>query len=90
MRDSLSIPQVLPKYVFVHVFEIQIICCFADCDNLSGKIDIIICLGGDGTLLYASSLFQVRGANAVTWKFARYVECVLKLICMKAILYLAE
>lgn len=23
-------------------------------------IDLIICLGGDGTLLYASSLFQVR------------------------------
>ena len=23
------------------------------------KVDFIICLGGDGTLLYASSLFQV-------------------------------
>ncbi|GCC32268.1 hypothetical protein chiPu_0010729 [Chiloscyllium punctatum] len=28
-------------------------------DELSGYIDLIICLGGDGTLLYASSLFQV-------------------------------
>lgn len=27
-------------------------------DKLSNKIDFIICLGGDGTLLYASSLFQ--------------------------------
>lgn len=28
-------------------------------DDLTDKIDFIICLGGDGTLLYASSLFQV-------------------------------
>ena len=28
-------------------------------DDLTGKIDMIICLGGDGTLLYASSFFQV-------------------------------
>ncbi|XP_072888550.1 NAD kinase-like isoform X2 [Hemitrygon akajei] len=27
-------------------------------DDLSDRIDFIICLGGDGTLLYASSLFQ--------------------------------
>merc|ERR1719357_851370 len=27
-------------------------------DDLSDKIDFIVCLGGDGTLLYASSLFQ--------------------------------
>ena len=32
---------------------------FADEDDLTDKIDFIICLGGDGTLLYASSLFQV-------------------------------
>jgi len=29
-------------------------------DDLTDKIDFIICLGGDGTLLYASSLFQVH------------------------------
>ena len=29
-------------------------------DELTDKIDFIICLGGDGTLLYASSLFQVN------------------------------
>lgn len=29
-------------------------------DDLTDKIDFIICLGGDGTLLYASLLFQVR------------------------------
>jgi NAD+ kinase len=28
-------------------------------DDLTDKVDLIICLGGDGTLLYASSLFQV-------------------------------
>ena len=27
-------------------------------DDLTDKIDFIICLGGDGTLLYASMLFQ--------------------------------
>lgn len=27
-------------------------------DDLTDKIDFIICLGGDGTLLYASLLFQ--------------------------------
>lgn len=27
-------------------------------DDLTDKIDFIICLGGDGTLLYASHLFQ--------------------------------
>jgi len=31
-----------------------------DEDKLTGKIDLIICLGGDGTLLYASTLFQVK------------------------------
>ena len=32
----------------------------SDEDKLTGKIDLIICLGGDGTLLYASTLFQVN------------------------------
>merc|ERR1719471_1924980 len=27
-------------------------------DDLTDKIDFVLCLGGDGTLLYASSLFQ--------------------------------
>ena len=27
-------------------------------DDLTDKIDFIVCLGGDGTLLYASTLFQ--------------------------------
>lgn len=29
-------------------------------DDLEDKVDLIICLGGDGTLLHASSLFQVN------------------------------
>lgn len=33
--------------------------CFIDYDDISNCVDFIICLGGDGTLLYASSLFQV-------------------------------
>lgn len=32
----------------------------AGTDELTDKIDFIICLGGDGTLLHASSLFQVN------------------------------
>ncbi|XP_033113576.1 NAD kinase-like isoform X2 [Anneissia japonica] len=31
---------------------------FKEGDNISDKVDFIVCLGGDGTLLYASSLFQ--------------------------------
>merc|ERR1719322_2087166 len=31
---------------------------FTERDDLTDKIDFIVCLGGDGTLLYASSLFQ--------------------------------
>ncbi|KAF4070655.1 hypothetical protein AMELA_G00287960 [Ameiurus melas] len=34
-------------------------CTFSeDYDDISNRVDFIICLGGDGTLLYASSLFQ--------------------------------
>lgn len=29
-------------------------------NGLSDNVDLIICLGGDGTLLFASSLFQVK------------------------------
>lgn len=32
---------------------------FRDGKDLTDKVDFIVCLGGDGTLLYASSLFQV-------------------------------
>ena len=33
---------------------------FIQGDQLDDKIDFIVCMGGDGTLLHASSLFQVR------------------------------
>ena len=32
---------------------------FLSVEGLETSIDFIICLGGDGTLLYAASLFQV-------------------------------
>jgi NAD kinase len=32
-------------------------------DMLADKIDLIICLGGDGTLLHISNLFQVKLAS---------------------------
>lgn len=35
-------------------------------DDISDCIDLIICLGGDGTLLYASSLFQVITMKTLT------------------------
>ena len=42
------------------VEQICFCCCvFTGYDDISDCIDLIICLGGDGTLLYASSLFQV-------------------------------
>ncbi|KAI1285330.1 NAD kinase [Halotydeus destructor] len=34
------------------------LCTFKGNEDLTDKVDFIICLGGDGTLLYASSLFQ--------------------------------
>ena len=40
-------------------------------DDLTDKIDFIVCLGGDGTLLYASSLFQV-GAHAGAGRETRW------------------
>ncbi|XP_064350250.1 NAD kinase isoform X10 [Camelus dromedarius] len=36
-----------------------------DYDDISNQIDFIICLGGDGTLLYASSLFQRAPGHGV-------------------------
>ncbi|KAJ7371693.1 hypothetical protein OS493_023724 [Desmophyllum pertusum] len=34
------------------------ICIFKEGDQLDDKIDFVVCMGGDGTLLHASSLFQ--------------------------------
>ncbi|XP_036720123.1 NAD kinase isoform X4 [Balaenoptera musculus] len=36
-----------------------------DYDDISNQIDLIVCLGGDGTLLYASSLFQRASGHGV-------------------------
>lgn len=40
---------------------------FLDFDDISNRVDFIICLGGDGTLLYASSLFQVFRFESSFW-----------------------
>ena len=49
-------------FLFIFYFYSSIF--LADEDDLTDKIDFIICLGGDGTLLYASSLFQVKFLTA--------------------------
>lgn len=36
-------------------------------DNLTDRVDLIICLGGDGTLLYASTLFQTSVPPIITF-----------------------
>ncbi|XP_055342708.1 NAD kinase-like [Paramacrobiotus metropolitanus] len=62
------------------------------CDALSDIIDFIICLGGDGTLLYASSLFQTSVPPVMAFhlgslgfltpfefvNFEKRIECVLR------------
>ncbi|KAM9686992.1 NAD kinase isoform 1-T3 [Trichechus inunguis] len=47
-----------------------------DYDDISNQIDFIICLGGDGTLLYASSLFQITG-----WSCCEDVFCTVDRSC---------
>jgi len=50
----------------------------SDEDKLTGKIDLIICLGGDGTLLYASTLFQVKlsSLNAAHFYLMMHMQCI--------------
>lgn len=45
-------------------------------DNLSDKVDFIVTLGGDGTLIHASSLFQVSlhiSQASNLWNFRVYI-----------------
>ncbi|XP_041702380.1 NAD kinase isoform X2 [Coregonus clupeaformis] len=56
-RKVLADPAIAADESFAAV--IQKFCTFReDLDDISNRVDFIICLGGDGTLLYASSLFQ--------------------------------
>uniref|UniRef100_A0A8C7WIQ6 NAD(+) kinase n=1 Tax=Oncorhynchus mykiss TaxID=8022 RepID=A0A8C7WIQ6_ONCMY len=56
-RKVLADPVIQADESFAAV--IQRFCTFReDLDDISNRVDFIICLGGDGTLLYASSLFQ--------------------------------
>lgn len=48
-----------PSIVIVSLQLLLLLLLFPDLDDISNVVDFIICLGGDGTLLYASSLFQV-------------------------------
>ena len=42
------------------VFEDIILCVTANRDVVLSKVDFIICIGGDGTILYTASLFKVQ------------------------------
>ena len=44
-------------------------------DDLTDKIDFCVCLGGDGTLLYASSLFQ-QSVRIFLQKCVNILKCV--------------
>ncbi|XP_020362112.1 NAD kinase-like isoform X1 [Oncorhynchus kisutch] len=56
-RKVLADPVIQADESFAAV--IQKFCTFReDLNDISNRVDFIICLGGDGTLLYASSLFQ--------------------------------
>lgn len=45
--------------------------CFQTNPDTINEVDLIITLGGDGTILYASTLFQVN-----TYIYIRYRHCV--------------
>ncbi len=50
VKDNKGLQECLKKSVYL----------FNECvECLENKIDLVICLGGDGTLLHVSSLFQV-------------------------------
>lgn len=59
---------------------------FSDLDDISNRIDFIICLGGDGTLLYASSLFQVSGQLFLLPLFFSlyWYDTTVPLLCLSA------
>ena len=50
-------PLLTENPAFIHIKE-KLMTFTEGKDDLTDKIDFIVCLGGDGTLLYASSLFQ--------------------------------
>merc|ERR1719510_1736591 len=50
-------PLLTENPAFIHIGE-KLMTFTEGKDDLTDKIDFIVCLGGDGTLLYASSLFQ--------------------------------
>ena len=50
-------PEVMEYPEFGHIKE-KLMTFNEQVDDLTDKIDFVVCLGGDGTLLYASSLFQ--------------------------------
>ena len=50
-------PELVRNPEFGHIQE-KLMTFNEQADDLTDKIDFVVCLGGDGTLLYASSLFQ--------------------------------
>lgn len=63
-REGMEIPWNSKCKKYVYIFCVRDVngsfsVYSSDLDDISNRVDFIICLGGDGTLLYASSLFQV-------------------------------
>lgn len=61
-----------------HIERSGALCLPVGYDDISDCIDLIICLGGDGTLLYASSLFQVTAlllVEKVNYIVSQYLFC---------------
>lgn len=56
-------------------FKEKLITIDSDEDVGRDDLDLIICLGGDGTLLYASSLFQVTKEKSVSITRTNLLNC---------------
>ena len=49
------------------------------------KIDVIVCLGGDGTLLYASSLFTESVPPIMAFNLGKFLSFIKNLIFVSGI-----
>ena len=56
----LSLPQYGSSINIVAVCVCVCVCFIGTRDIVLSRVDLIICIGGDGTILYTASLFKVR------------------------------